>query len=100
MGVEMTHNPEKVMQGLESCSSKRYICEPCPYFPCVDHNRSAGMKLAADALSLIKAQDEVISELRKVGYPHGYEQEKPWIVDYMNRITEVIRKVVRLNNGR
>ena len=51
--------------------------------------------LASDTISLLKKQEEVIDGLRKVGYPHGYEQEEPWIVDYMNLITEVIKKAVK-----
>jgi hypothetical protein len=50
-------------------------------------------------LEVLKAQNEVIQDLRKVGYPHDFQREKPWIVNYMYAITDVIRKAVRLNNG-
>lgn len=48
------------------------------------------------ATALIKAQDEVIQALRKVGYPHNFQREKPWIVNYMYAITDVIKKAVKL----
>lgn len=49
------------------------------------------------ALELLEKQNEVITELRKLGYPHGFEQEKPWIVDYMHLITEVVKKAVKID---
>lgn len=99
---------EKTIQGMECClkheaedQDKRifdyYACEypECPYFAenssCFDRMR--------DALYLLKAQDEVIKALLKVGYPHDFQREKPWIVNYMYAITEVIKKAVRLHNG-
>jgi len=47
-------------------------------------------------LSLLKAQDEVITALRKVGYPHNFQGLQPWIVNYMYAITDVIKKAVKL----
>ncbi len=52
-----------------------------------------------DALTLLKAQSEVIDDLIKVGYPHNFQREEPWIVNYMYAITNVIKKAVNLNNG-
>ena len=59
--------------------------------------------LTSDALALIrqqqeriKAQDEVIRALRKVGYPHNFQREPTWIVNYMYAITDVIKKAVKL----
>lgn len=49
------------------------------------------------ALELLEKQNEVITELRKLGYPHGFEQEEPWIVDYMHLITEVVKKAVKID---
>ena len=51
-----------------------------------------------DALELLKAQDEIIDDLIKVGYPHNFQREEPWIVNYMYAITDVIRKAVNLKN--
>ena len=48
------------------------------------------------AIALIKAQNEVIQALRKVGYPHNFQREEPWIVNYMYAITDVIKKAVSL----
>lgn len=50
-------------------------------------------------LEVLKAQDEVIRALRKVGYPHDFQREEPWIVNYMYAITDVIKKAVSLRNG-
>ena len=52
-----------------------------------------------DALALLKAQSEVIDDLIKVGYPHNFQREEPWIVNYMYAITDIIKKAVNLNNG-
>lgn len=52
------------------------------------------------AVETLKAQGEVIDDLLKVGYPHNFQREKPWIVNYMYAITDVIKKAVNLNNGR
>lgn len=48
------------------------------------------------AIALIEAQDEVIRALLKVGYPHNFQREEPWIVNYMYAITDVIKKAVKL----
>lgn len=52
------------------------------------------------AVETLKAQGEVIDDLLKVGYPHNFQREEPWIVNYMYAITDVIKKAVNLNNGR
>ena len=52
------------------------------------------------AVKTLKAQGEVIDDLLKVGYPHNFQREEPWIVNYMYAITDVIKKAVNLNNGR
>jgi hypothetical protein len=52
-----------------------------------------------DALSMLKAQGEVIDALLKVGYPHNFQMEEPWIVNYMYAITDVMKKAVNLRNG-
>ena len=56
-------------------------------------------KNAAQAiLDILQAQDEVIQALRKVGYPHDFQNESLWIRDYMYAITGVIKKAVRVHN--
>ncbi len=84
---------EKAINALGRCESYGY-CEDkkCPYY----ENTDCLELLRKDALFLLKAQNEVITELRKVGYPHNFQGLQPWIVDYMNLITEVIKKAVRL----
>lgn len=92
----MTYLLDKAIKGLECCILRDPDdfprCSVCPYESnCVN-------RLKMDALTLLKAQDDVITALLKVGYPHGFEREEPWIVDYMNQITNVIRKAVQLRN--
>ncbi|MBR3020421.1 MAG: hypothetical protein IKH57_25715 [Clostridia bacterium] len=94
---------EKVIRGLEHCSNRTTCDEDCPYWY-IMNDPDMGIdectsQLTKDALLLLKAQNEVIQALLKVGYPHNFQREKPWIVNYMYAITEVIRKAVRLNNG-
>ena len=58
---------EKVLEGLESCAKSDpenwcyHMCEHCPY------DLTAGCKhiLAADALELLKEQDEMIGNLKE-----------------------------------
>lgn len=86
---------EKVIRGLSICPPYGQCeNEDCPYY---EYNDCLE-RLQTDALSLLQAQNEVIQALLNVGYPHGFQQEKPWIVNYMNAITEVIKKAVRLTN--
>ena len=56
------------------------------------------VKWLDDALELLKSQNEIIDDLIKVGYPHNFQREEPWIVNYMYAITDVIRKAVNLKN--
>ena len=93
------NNLEKIIEGLELCSR-----EPgqtigclldCPYDD-VDGCKKALMR---EALTILQAQKEVIEDLLKVGYPHNFQREEPWIVNYMYAITGVIKKAVNLKNG-
>jgi hypothetical protein len=88
---------EKVIKGLECCILRdpddKQRCSECPYEGnCVN-------RLKMDALSMLKAQGEVIDALLKVGYPHNFQMEEPWIVNYMYAITDVMKKAVNLRNG-
>ena len=95
---------ERTFNAFRICITDRK-CEntDCPYeYECEKVNSGyiqIPKVLALDVMQLLKAQDEIISELLKVGYPHGYDNEEPWIQDYMQLITEVMRKAVRLRNG-
>lgn len=91
---------EKVMQGLTCCmrENNTNLCGACPYHD-VGYTFGCMQSVMRDALYIINAQNEVIMDLRKVGYPHNFEHHEPWIADYMNLITEVIKKAVRLSNG-
>ena len=92
---------EKVIKGLEVCtgSFREHSCSECPYYnDCERRPNRPKHFLLIDAQSILKAQNEVIDDLLKVGYPHDFQREEPWIVDYMNQITNVIRKAVRLKN--
>ena len=85
---------EKVIKGLEQCISPNWTCSGCPYEGTV-----CTTTLDADALALLKEQNEVIDALLKVGYPHNFQREEPWIVNYMYAITDVIKQAVHLRNG-
>lgn len=97
---------EKTIQGLECCSKgadreptwnnlTARNCGECPYNkPGIACTRA----LSYDALSQLKAQGEVIDALLKVGYPHNFQREPRWIVNYMYAITDVVKKAVNLRN--
>lgn len=51
-----------------------------------------------EAIDLLNRQKEVIDALLKVGYPHNFQREEPWIVNYLYAITAVVKKAVRLRN--
>ena len=57
------------------------------------------LDVTPEELERLKAQSEVIDDLLKVGYPHNFQREEPWIVNYMYAITNVIKKAVNLSNG-
>ena len=91
----------KVIEILELCTSDapidRCLDNHCPYFGGKDE-RCCFDYLMKDALELLKLQNEIIDDLIKVGYPHNFQREEPWIVNYMYAITDVIRKAVNLRN--
>ncbi len=91
---------EKVVKGLKCLISTGKHCENCEYD---EHGLCGSDLIVEDALALIrqqqeriKAQNEVIQALRKVGYPHNFQREPTWIVNYMYAITDVIKKAVKL----
>lgn len=90
---------EKVITGLEFCDCYGVehgpLCGRCPYH---DECECDADRLMHDALELLKAQNEIIYDLLKVGYPHNFQREEPWIVNYMYAITDVIRKAVNFRN--
>ena len=93
---------EKVIRGLECLADvdgrKYKYCLHCAYRENVDHCawNCHEQDILRDAIALLEAQGEVIEELRRVGYPHDFQNEKPWIQDYMRLITEIIKKAVAL----
>lgn len=96
---------EKVEKGLELCTESTGYggCITCPYhedyYPnaCLYVNKKDALALIRQQQERIKAQDEVIRALRKVGYPHNFQREPTWIVNYMYAITDVIKKAVKLD---
>lgn len=94
-------NIYKAMKGLEYCTNFTNMvphCKKCPY------SDETGVcahidELHYDTAELLKAQKAVIDELLKVGYPHDFQHESPWVVDYMRLMTEVIKKAVRFRNA-
>ncbi len=81
---------EKVIPEIERCIAGG-DCDLCDKYHCHDCEK----ELLREALALLKTQNEVIAELRQVGYPHDFQNEKPYIQDYMRLITKVIRKAVK-----
>jgi len=53
---------EKVIKGIECC--RRGFCFSCPYNDGVDENTECKQKWADDVLSLLKAQEEEIKQLK------------------------------------
>lgn len=93
----MNYRLDEVIRGLSICPPYGQCeNEDCPYY---EYNDCLE-RLQTDALSLLQAQNEVIQALLKVGYPHGFYLEEPWVVSYMYAITDVIKKAVNLNNER
>ena len=90
-------DPEKVLDGLEACADRTgALCRTCPY----DFRKGSCISdMAEDALELIKEQSAIIDALLKVGYPHNFQREAPWIVNYMLNITDVVRKAINLRNA-
>lgn len=84
----------KVIKGLEGCSGFA-DCDSCPY----DNALDCICDLMTDALGLLKEQNAIIDALLKVGYPHNFQREEPWIVNYMLNITDVVRKAINLRNA-
>lgn len=98
---------EKVVKGLKCCVLRdpddHRRCGECPYNPYAISSEPCANGLKYNAITLIrqqqeriKAQDEVIQALRKVGYPHNFQREPTWVVNYMYAITDVIKKAVKL----
>lgn len=93
----------KVIKGLEAhekgCGHRSHYCDvmECPYRY---WDESCNIEeMCHDAIVLLKEQNEVIDALLKVGYPHNFQREEPWIVNYMYAITDVIKQAVHLRNG-
>ena len=94
-------NIYKAMKGLECCTNFTNMvphCKECPY---ADETGVCAHidELHYDTAELLKAQKTVIDELLKVGYPRDYDDATIWTANYLNMITEVIRKAVRLRNA-
>ena len=57
-------------------------------------------KICVDAITMIKEQEELINELLNLGYPHNFQHEAPWVVDYLYSLTEIIKKAFKVKEGR
>jgi len=93
---------EKVLNGLECLAQVRDpVANPCRNCGYADRPNYAMcvVDCSKDALELLNEQDEIIDALLKVGYPHNFQRESPWIVNYMRLITDVVKKAVHLRNG-
>ena len=95
---------EKVIKGLECClrgieRDDRNPCFDCPYADCVIGNDCTD-DLKTEALALLKEQDELLQQLTDLGYPHNFQHEAPWVVDYLYKLTEIIKKAFKITEGR
>ena len=81
---------EKVMEGLRHCADRTMeMCnQTCPYY----RMASCETELAADALEMLRELKAVADELIRVGYPHNFQHEAPWVAQSCRDITEVIKK--------
>lgn len=87
-------NRQEIIHGLESLKDHAvHTPGEDPFVMSLDD----GIAIC-EAIDLINKQSEVIDALLKVGYPHNFQREEPWIVNYMYAITEVVRKAVNLKN--
>ena len=63
---------EKVIKGLEICKERNYCCPECPYY---DRDAEMGChsnELMADALALLKEQQEQIEQMNYIyGFVYG-----------------------------
>lgn len=71
---------EKVIKGLEVCTSKPCYCTDCPYKAncCLD-----SQEVMEDALILLKGQEPRVltwAEVKKL--PHGEEDDAPVVIEY------------------
>lgn len=63
---------EKVIRGLTVCGDDIYKCIDCPYHPEYNGNTNCSNHLCADALALLKKQDERIQFFEKwIAYLEG-----------------------------
>lgn len=86
---------DKVIYDIERCICHvPDACKDCSKYG-GDNAIRCMEELLTDALSLLKAQGEVIDALLKVGYPHNFQREPRWVVNYMYAITDVIKKAVK-----
>lgn len=96
---------EMVLKGLEMCTDLFQLCKNgCPYYDSIELPECNRLK--KDALELLKELVEqnnslteqlvdchkVLSELTDIGYPHNFQHEPPWIVQYMKAITKVVSR--------
>ena len=93
---------EKVIHALDCCldiiRSGRWSsgCISCPYA----EMNNCREQMIIDALELLKEQGNLIDELLELGYPHNFQHEAPWVVDYLYSLTEIIKKAFKAKEGR
>ena len=42
------------------------------------------------------ASYEIVKRLVKLGYPHNFQHEAPWVVDYCNKISKIISEAFEI----
>lgn len=88
----MTYN--EIILALECCNEKKgESCElKCPIF-CLSDCRDNLHEAALDLIKRQQAENEkILTELSKIGYCHNFQLERSDIVDYINAVSEVVKK--------
>ena len=87
----MTDN--EIIKALEHCTAGGKGCNGCPLN---DMPMDCIKSLVGYALDLIKRQqaenEKILTELSKIGYCHNFQLERSDIVDYINAVSEVVKK--------
>lgn len=97
---------EKVKKGVWQCwlpsTEEEYAtqCHDCPYYEPGITLEECMTALRTDTLAMLKEQDELINELLDLGYPHNFQHEAPWVVDYLYKLTEIIKKAFKAKERR
>lgn len=113
---------EKVFDAIRNCITEPK-CRDCPWDECEKFDCkkvSVPVSLMLDALKLLKWQEaekealaslasladhrrervgKVLYDLCELGYPHNFQHEAPWVVDYLYKLTAIIKRAYEVKNN-